>query len=210
MKKILTSLLAAAFLFLLISPVASEAGIQFGIRAGANSAKFIGSDVNWVEEMAGLANGKYGLVGGIFFAINIGKSITIEPEFLYTMKGMKMDDPLGEYTGKLYGDYLEIPLLLKLRLPTPVIQPVVFAGPSVGFKLREKLQINGEDVPLEEKMLQNNDYGAIFGAGLDFGRHFMIDIRYSLGLKKVIDTAEGETPLDVKNGVWSATIGIAF
>ncbi|MDW3229987.1 MAG: porin family protein, partial [Acidobacteriota bacterium] len=110
----------------------------------------------------------------------------------------------------LYGDYLEIPLLLKIRIPTPGIQPAIFAGPSVGFKLREKLTFDGQDVPLEESLLENNDYGAIFGAGLDLGRHFMIDVRYSLGLKKVLTAIEGEEPVDVKNGVWSATIGIAF
>jgi hypothetical protein len=31
-----------------------------------------------------------------------------------------------------------------------------------------------------------------------------------MGLQKVIATVEGETPLDIKNGVWAATIGIAF
>jgi hypothetical protein len=29
--------------------------------------------------------------------------------------------------------------------------------------LKEKLEINGEEMPLEEKLLKNNDYGAIFG-----------------------------------------------
>lgn len=209
MKKAWSISLAVAMLILLF-PVASEAGIRLGLRAGVNSAKFIGSDVNWVEEMEGLTSGKYGLVGGVFLAINLGKSLTIEPEFLYTMKGVNIDDPLGEYTGKLFADYLEIPVLLKLRLSTPIVQPVIFAGPSIGFKLREKLQVDGQDIPLEEKIFQNNDYGAIFGAGLDFGQHLMIDVRYSLGLKKVLEAAEGYTPIDVKNGVWSATIGIAF
>jgi hypothetical protein len=35
-------------------------------------------------------------------------------------------------------------------------------------------------------------------------------VRYSMGLQKVIDTVGGEEPLDIKNGVWGATIGIAF
>ncbi|MBC7361993.1 MAG: PorT family protein [Candidatus Aminicenantes bacterium] len=207
MKKILTSLLVSAFLFLLIFPVNSEAGIQFGIRGGGNASKLTGADI---QNLEGTIKYKVGLVGGIFFAINIGKIITIEPEFLYTMKGSQEQVTAGDYTKKLYGDYLEIPVLLKLRIPTPGIQPAIFAGPSVGFKLKEKLQINGQDVPLQEKILENNDYGAIFGAGLDFGRHFMIDIRYSLGLKKVLSAAQGTTALDVKNGVWSATVGIAF
>ncbi|MGB4705226.1 MAG: porin family protein [Candidatus Saccharicenans sp.] len=174
---------------------------------GASAAKLTGADV---QDLEGTIKNKLGFTAGIFLAINIGKIITIQPEVLYTMKGSQIEDPLGEYTGKLYGDYVEIPLLLKIRIPTPGIQPAIFAGPSVGFKLKEKLQINGEDVPLEERLLENNDYGAIFGAGLDFGRHFMIDVRYSLGLKKVLTAIEEGTQPDVKNGVWSATIGIAF
>ncbi|RPI99662.1 MAG: PorT family protein, partial [Candidatus Aminicenantes bacterium] len=99
---------------------------------------------------------------------------------------------------------------LKLRIPLPVIQPFVFAGPTVGFKLQEKLESNGEEVPLTENLLKNNDYGAIFGAGLNLGRNFMVDVRYSLGLQKVISTVEGAVQPDFKNGVWSASIGIAF
>jgi hypothetical protein len=126
------------------------------------------------------------------------------------MKGatyVALDDT---YTEKLYADYIEVPMLLMLRIPTPVIQPFVFAGPTVGFKLQEKLMSNGEEVPLTEALLKNNDYGAIFGGGLSLGRNFMIDVRYSLGLQKVIAVFEGETQPDFKNGVWSATIGIAF
>ncbi len=207
MKKILASALVASFLLLAVAQSSSLAGIQFGIRGGGNTSKLTGADL---QDLEGTVKTKVGLVGGIFFAINIGKVITIQPEFLYTMKGSQLEDPFGEYSGKLFGDYLEIPLLLKLRLPTPGIQPAIFAGPSIGFKLKEKLQINGEDVPLEEALLEKNDYGAVFGAGLDFGRHFMIDVRYSLGLKKVLTAIEGGEQLDIKNGVWSATIGIAF
>lgn len=207
MKKLLSVILAASFLLLVAAPATSEAGIKFGLRLGGNTAKLTGDDIQDIEETI---KSKTGLVAGVFLAINLGKIVTIQPEVLYTMKGTKLEDSLGEYSGKLYGDYLEIPLLLKIRIPTPGIQPAIFAGPSVGFKLREKLTFDGQDVPLEESLLENNDYGAIFGAGLDLGRHFMIDVRYSLGLKKVLTAIEGEEPVDVKNGVWSATIGIAF
>ncbi|MDI6845384.1 MAG: porin family protein [Candidatus Saccharicenans sp.] len=204
--KRLTAILSVVLL-LLAFQTSALAGVQLGIRGGASAAKLTGADV---QDLEGTIKNKLGFTAGIFLAINIGKIITIQPEVLYTMKGSQIEDPLGEYTGKLYGDYVEIPLLLKIRIPTPGIQPAVFAGPSVGFKLKEKLQINGQDIPLEERLLENNDYGAIFGAGLDFGRHFMIDIRYSLGLKKVLTAIEEGTQPDVKNGVWSATIGIAF
>jgi len=191
----------------LLAVSSALAEVQFGLRAGANLAKINGQDI---QEFSETIKNKAGLVGGIFFSVNLGKFITIQPEILYTMKGATLSDPLPEYSGKLYADYVEIPLLLKIRLPLPVLQPVVFAGPSVGFKLKEKYVLNGQTIELGESLFENNDYGAIFGAGLDLGHHLQVDVRYSLGLKKVLTAASGETPPDVKNGVWSATVGLAF
>ena len=207
MKRLTTMLLVAAFAGLLALPQPAAAGVQFGIKAGGNMAKPTGADAQ--DPLATLKS-RVGFTGGIFLAFNFGRVVTIQSEVLYTMKGatyVALDDT---YTDKLYADYIEIPLLLKLRIPSPVVQPFVFAGPTVGFKLKEKLESNGEEIPLEEALLKNNDYGAIFGAGLNLGRNFMIDVRYSLGLQKVISTFEGDVEPDFKNGVWSATIGIAF
>jgi hypothetical protein len=205
MKRITTLLLVAAFAGLLVLPRPAAADVQFGIKAGGNMARPTGADAD--DPLATLKS-RVGFTGGIFLAFNFGRVVTIQSEVLYTMKGatyVALDD---SYTDKLSADYIEIPLLLKLRIPTPVVQPFVFAGPSVGFKLKEKLESNG--VPLDETILKNNDYGAIFGAGVNVGRNFMVDVRYSLGLQKVISTFEGDVEPDFKNGVWSASIGIAF
>jgi len=207
MKRLMSVLVIAALAGLLALPQPAAAGVQFGIKAGGNIAKPTGVDAQ--DPLATLKN-KVGFTGGIFLALNFGRVVTVQWEALYTMKGatyVALDD---SYTDKLYADYIEVPLLLKLRIPLPVIQPFVFAGPSVGFKLQEKLQENGVDVPLTQKLLKNNDYGAIFGAGVNLGRSFMIDVRYSLGIQKVISTVEGDVQPDFKNGVWSASLGIAF
>jgi len=205
MKRLMTVLVIAAFAGLFALPQTAAADVQFGIKVGGNMAKPTGADV---QDPMETINSRIGFTGGIFLAFNLGKVVTIQWEALYTMKGatfVALDD---SYTDKLYGDYIEIPLLLKIKIPLPVIQPFVFAGPSVGFKLSEKAELDG--VPVDVALLKNNDYGAIFGAGLNLGRNFMLDVRYSLGLQKVISTIEGEVQPDVKNGVWAATIGIAF
>jgi len=209
MKRLVTVLVIAAFAGLMALPQPAAAGAQFGLKFGANTAQITGADA---EDLAGTLSSKVGFTAGIFLAFNLGKVVTIQWEALYTMKGSSFEftDLDDTYTGKLYGNYIEIPLLLKIKIPLPVLQPFVFAGPSVGFLLSEKTEIAGEEIPMDEKLLTNNDYGAIFGAGFNLGRSFMIDVRYSLGLQKVIDTIEGETPPDVKNGVWAATIGFAF
>ncbi len=207
MKRLITVLVVASLAGLLALPQPARADIQFGIKAGGNMAKPTGVDAQ--DPLATLKN-KVGFNGGFFLALNFGRIVTIQWEALYTMKGatyVALDD---SYTDKLYADYIEVPLLLKLKVPLPIIQPFVFAGPTVGFKLQEKLQENGQDVPLTQSLLKNNDYGAIFGAGLNLGRNFMVDVRYSLGMQKVISTVQGEVQPDFKNGVWSASVGIAF
>jgi hypothetical protein len=204
MKRLMTVLVIVAFAGLMTLPQPAVADVQFGLKVGGNMAKPTGADA---QDPLATAKSRIGFTGGVFLAFNFGRVVTIQWEALYTMKGATYTALDDSYTDKLYGDYIEIPLLLKLKIPTPGIQPFVFAGPSVGFKLSEKVEENG--VPLGEKLFKNNDYGAIVGAGLNLGRSFMLDVRYSLGLQKVIDMGSG-TPLDYKNGVWAATIGIAF
>ena len=205
MKRLMTVFVIAAIIGLAALPQTAAAGVQFGIKVGGNMAKPTGADA---QDPLATVKSRVGFTGGIFLAFHFGKVVTIQWEALYTMKGatyVALDD---SYTDKLYANYIEIPLLLKLTIPTPGIQPFIFAGPSVGFKLSEKVESNG--VPLGETLFKNNDYGAIFGAGLNLGKSFMLDVRYSLGLQKVIDTIGGGTAPDYKNGVFAATIGIGF
>jgi len=207
MKRITTIVLIAACAGLAALPQPAAADIRFGIKAGGNMARPMGADAQ--DPLATLKS-RVGFMGGIFLAVDFGRIVSIQSEILYTMKGatyVALDDT---FTDKLYADYIEVPLLLKLRIPTPVVQPFIFGGPTVGFKLQEKLMSNGEEVPLTESLLKDNDYGAILGAGLDLGKHLVLDVRYSLGLQKVIAVFEGEQQADYKNGVWSASVGIAF
>ena len=52
------------------------------------------------------------------------------------------------------------------------------------------------------------DYSAVIGGGLQLGRSIHIDVRYTMGLQK-LEIPDLET-IDLKNGVLSATIGLAF
>ncbi len=211
MKRTITVIALAALALTLGLTRPAAADVQFGLKVGGNLANLTGADADAITDTL---KTKVGFVGGVFLALNLGKTVTVQSEILYTMKGatyeyVELDET---YSGKLYGDYIEIPLLLKVKFPLPGIQPFIFAGPSVGFKLSEKITMEGEtiELPEGESFFENNDYGAIFGAGLGLGRKLHLDVRYSLGLKKVIAMAEGEEALDVKSGVWAATLGFAF
>jgi hypothetical protein len=209
MKRLTAALVIGAFACLLALPGPAAANVQFGIKGGGNMASITGADA---QDINGTLKHKIGFVAGVFLAFNVGSVFTLQLEGLYTMKGVDSTytDLDTTYSDKIYANYVEIPLLFKFRIPTPMVSPFVFAGPAVGFKLSEKVTENGENIPLDQALFKNNDYGAIFGGGLNIGSHFQLDVRYSMGLQKVISTVEGETPIDIKNGVWSATIGIAF
>jgi hypothetical protein len=205
--KRLRTVLVIGLLAGLLAPPPARADIRIGVKAGGNVARPTGLQA-W-DPSAPLKS-KSGFTGGVFLARNFGRYVTVQWEVLYTMKGAVYTSPDGGVTETLTADYLEVPLLLKLRAPLAVIQPFVFAGPTVGFKLQEKLETNGEETPVSGPILKNNDYGAIFGAGLNLGPSFMFDVRYSQGLQKVVAVAEGDIPAGFKNGVWSMSLGIVF
>jgi len=192
MKRTWTIFLIGAVVALLALPQSASAGVRFGLKGGANIANVNG---NW-DETLGDWKSSVGFCGGIFIELNFGKVLTIQPEVLYTMKGADTGD------GKLKFDYIEIPVLLKLRIPTGSIHPFIFAGPAFGFSL--KALINGVEI----SDMPAADYSAVIGGGLQLGRSIHIDARYTMGLQKLaipdIDT------IDLKNGVLSATLGLTF
>lgn len=192
MKKLWTILAIGAFAAMLVLPQTAAAGVKFGIKGGANIANVNG---NFSESLADWKS-SVGFCAGIFLELNFGRILTIQPEVLYTMKGADAG------TGKLKFDYIEIPVLLKIRIPIGSIHPFIFAGPAFGFNLKAVLDgIEVEDMP-------KADYSAVLGGGLQLGRSIHIDARYTMGLQKLAIPALDT--IDLKNGVLSATLGLAF
>ncbi len=190
--KLCKALVIGAFAAMLVLPQIAAADVRFGIKAGANVANVNGDIGTALQDWKSTV----GFCGGIFLELNLGRVLTIQPEVLYTMKGADTG------TGKLTFDYLEIPILLKLRIPTGSVHPFVFAGPAFGFTLRALVDgVKISDMP-------SADYSAVLGGGLQLGRSIHVDARYTMGLQKLaipdLDT------IDLKNGVLSATIGLAF
>jgi len=193
MNKLWRILTVGAFAALLILPSAAAADVRFGIKAGANVANVNGDALEALQDWQSTV----GFCGGIFLEFNLGKVLTIQPEVLYTMKGSETAEG-----GKLDLDYIEVPVLLKVRLPIASIHPFLIAGPAFGWNLKAVVDgIEVEDWP-------TSDYSAVFGAGLQLGRTLHLDVRYTMGLAK-LEIPDLET-IDLKNGVISATLGLAF
>jgi hypothetical protein len=192
MKNLWKILMIVAFAGGLVLPPSAAADVRFGIKGGANIANVNGDFADSLSDWKSTV----GFCGGIFLELNFGRVLTIQPEVLYTMKGADTG------TGKLKFDYIEIPVLLKIRIPTGSVHPFVFAGPAFGWNLKAAIEgYKIDDMPTA-------DYSAVLGGGLQLGSAIHIDVRYTMGLQKLA-IPDLET-IDLKNGVLSGTIGLAF
>ena len=127
-------------------------------------------------------------------------------------------------------NYIEIPILLKLKIPAGPVLPNFYVGPALGLRagVGGFLQIDDDKEEFTDEMKENLkeqtnviDFGLAMGGGLDIvagpGR-VLIDIRYTLGfiqgakLTKEMEDAgleKDDLPPD-KNGALSFLVGYAI
>jgi hypothetical protein len=221
-KRLITIIVTGALAFMFLLPNSSSAaGIKGGLKIGVSSAKLYGDDVGDFEGLLGEGlKSRIGFCAGGFITFNITEMFAIQPEVLYTMKGVRWEGGINGATPlkiwiKL--DYLEIPVLVKIIVPTPGgVKPFLFAGPVLALKLSSKVKAeyagDSEEEDIEDENMKSTDFGLVIGAGVDFGLgipgtgKMTLDVRYSLGLS-TISAFEGD---DVKNGVFSLMVGFSF
>lgn len=213
MKKFLLSLLVLLFV---CSFTAKAAGISLGLKGGLAIANASGDFIDaMAEEMEADVGSKMGFLGGIFADIGFTDKFGIQPEILYISKGMKAtgEEDDVEFTSTVNLTYLEIPLLLKLKIPaSPQLTFQILAGPAIGMNLGAKVAIDveGEDIPDEDIKddIKYMDMGVSFGAGVGIGLGsgiLTLDGRYTMGLMSVADDTD-----EAKTNYISIMAGYAF
>ncbi len=203
---------AVLFAASLAVPQASAQNIKLGVKGGVNIATIGGSDA----DSLGDTKSKVGLVAGAFAEFMVGDIIGIQPEVLYSQKGVKSDD-LG-VDAKIKLDYIEVPVLVKVNVPVEgsKVRPSFFVGPAIAFKASCKLQgssggtsasIDCEDAGAN---IKSTDFGATAGGGIAFdvgGAEVGVEVRYTLGFTKIDDDPD---PFDIKNRVFSIMGTVGF
>jgi hypothetical protein len=216
--------------------------VHFGVKAGLSLSNPKGDTLDDIDAgafMAGLSvaqNSKMGFAAGAFVAVNVSSMLAIQPEVLYVQKGVKfgmtipgMDVPFVGPTdvnvdGKYGVDYFEIPVLLKLLIPSKgQVKPAVYAGPVVSMKASTGLDASysaaglSGSVPVTtlaeiktglDDSLQGTDFSVAVGASVDIS-HIVLDLRYTLGMSNIVKNVEG-SDVNTKNAVLSAFTGVVF
>ncbi len=124
---------------------------QFGLKIGSNYSNIYDSDGESFD-----AEGKFGLAGGIFIAIPIGKFLGVQPEILFSQKGYKQT---GAFLGSTYEltrttDYVDIPLLLSIK---PVNFLTIQLGPQFSFLTKRKDVFKNALATIEQENEFKND-----------------------------------------------------
>lgn len=181
---------------------------------------------------------KSNVFGGIGIGYQFSKSVGVRTEFIYNTKGDVFYKDHGSYVNvwhympKDYKDtvivdnrYLDIPVLMNVKLFNGFITPSLYSGLSFNYLLEAKLKKNKlEDNPgnvtriwYKEDLEGVNKYGMDFIFGGDIairikGRtHILLGGRYSKGLTKVFE-ADQINGQDTKTKyiMYSLYLGMTF
>lgn len=181
---------------------------QFGLKIGANI-----SNVYDIKGQDFTADYKFGLAGGAYIAVPIGKLFGVRPEVLYSQKGYQST---GNILGMGYkvthtADYLDIPILLEIK-PAEFI--TVVAGPQYSYLIHTKNKFSSSLLTAEQQQsFQNTNIRKnllCFLAGLDFNIHrFVIGTRVGFDLMQ--NNGDGTTANPRYRNMWyQTTLGVRF
>jgi len=122
----------------------------------------------------------------------VNEMFAVQAEPMYAMKGFKVES--GGQEAKFKVNYLEIPVLAKVKFGHGKAMPYIFAGPNLGINLTAEVEGGGLTVDVKDST-ESIDFGLDFGAGVGIDISpttvLAIDGRYSLGLSDIDKTSSG-------------------
>lgn len=207
--------LAVLIAVLGVSPALAqeESPMSFGLKLGVNI-----SDIRGMEGMtwaADLIDWKTGFVGGVFMSYKFNNWFALQPELLYSMKGMKFGF-LSESILTVSLDYIEIPILAMADIPLEgTLRPFFYAGPVVGFNVRSNVAVSFDEFDAEDDMdefVSGTEFSLVLGLGLNIGiagRDVILDFRYEPGLTNIFtsDVTDEVENMNWKNDTIAILLG---
>lgn len=168
---------------------------EHGLILGFNSSIFIrsGSSPETCKYIPGITLGFYQ-------AVVITPRFSIEPEFLFTTKGSRIQTVGNLYLHQVF-TYLEIPVLAKWIInPQKKVQMFLAGGSFFDLKL-----IAFNEVGFPEEISQV-DVGAALGVGIKFHR-----VSFKISVKQgFLDIDRSEATGNYKNRTFSIIAGLSF
>ncbi|MCI0450360.1 MAG: PorT family protein [Chlorobi bacterium] len=201
-----SKLIAALFVLTVMSVFTNTYSqtTSMGIEGGINLA-----NVNTTPSFN--TSSKTGFMVGGFADIGVSRIVSIKPAVRYILKGYTTQLQQGINLTESYS-YIEIPLMIKAKLPLNQVKPYFEAGPTLGVQLsaNAEFSLNGQVQDQDVSTFYSAiDFGLFFGSGVEFrvapGTDIFTGFGYSLGLTNISKTA-----VTGKNNGFQISAGIKF
>lgn len=191
----------------------ARAQTTLSVRGGGSIANLGGSDIDsYINDV----NSRTGFNLGGALTLAVAENMGIQIGAAFVQKGATATEEGVDITLSL--DYIEVPLLWRLSVPTEgAVSPHFYAGPGVSFQADCKVKGSMQGVSASvdcgaaDLPIKSIDVGALLGAGVDIPASgavaVTLDVFYNLGLSSIDDSGFDS---DVKNRAWSILAGASF
>ncbi|MDZ4810450.1 MAG: porin family protein [Bacteroidota bacterium] len=184
----------------LLSAVAVDAQVSFGIKAGFNNSTLGGDGAD--------LSGKKSNTGfnfGVMAAIPISTNFVFQPEIMYSAnEGMEFRPTTTSETNYNL-NYVNIPLMLKYKSSGFYGE----AGPYFGFltsgKVKTKTSTTTTETDIKDSF-DGTDMGVALGTGYVMKSGLGLGVRYNMGLQNIYDATSPE----FKNRFWQVNLIYMF
>jgi len=198
--------LLALGLVVFLMPTSSAAQ---SVTGGAKAGVVFADVPNFGDLSESSTSMRTGLIAGGFLTWGISGGFAIQPEALYTQKGVKLDEPGASASVEV--SYLDVPVLARYTFGKGATRGYVFGGPSFNFKLDAKAKSSFEGQDEEEDIgedVESFEFALVVGAGVEFG-HFLVEGRFAEGLTNLARDDE-DLEESLKSRTFAILAGIRF
>ncbi len=214
MKKILLIFIASFICGSAFAQSRTEKGIDYGLKAGINLAKYHLSNEAAGTETKNITN--FQLTG--YLNAPLGSSFYLQPGLSLQGKGGKNSIATNEQ--KQNTMWMEIPVNLLLKLPAaPKAHIFVGGGPYLGFAIsgKNKLTTNGQTAESDVNFgnavsdnLKGSDFGFNLMAGIQMDSGLNLGIGHGIGVKNITPNNANAVVSDIYSRVLSFSVGFQF
>ena len=206
---VITTLLACLCIETTVNAQESQAGIKGGLNLS-----------NMTVDDNDDGNLKVGFHVGVFDKIAVSEVFAIQPELLYSEKGMKFnydESVIADGDTKFRLKYIDLPVKLVFNLTEnlnfqvgPYVSYLVKANADTDADVFDAIDVDSDD-ELDRDNFHSFDYGVTAGLGFDLDP-IIVGINYDLGLNPVAKDDEAARDIigDAKNTNIQVYMGFKF
>ena len=196
----------------LMPGAAAAQSIGGGVKGGVSFSD-VPNIAGGLEGASDILERRIGFAAGGFVAIRFGNGFSIQPEALYTQKGVGASAPAGTDAAefRLKADYVDVPILGRFTFGMG-LRAYVFAGPSlnvlVSAKAKSGLFDNGTETDVTEDM-ESFEVAVVLGGGVEIGP-LLVEARWSEGLTNILAEGTSSAGTDLKTRTVLVLAGLRF